>query len=217
MHFLFKPDKEKRFKFSILAHSHYVFFKRISFCFIASAKDLSNPPSQGQIMTAKNKLLLYSLFLSILILLYAPKGKADELTLATLSTDVTPDTYALVVDVDAETDVLKSFFIDSFSEGKRFNRDALTIDAFAREGIKVKNNLARIETENFLPDQGGMITIDAVYNILTGKRKSYELHLARDKTNWHLFSHGKIISKIHAISNKVPIVGVVGAKDLVMQ
>jgi len=168
-------------------------------------------------MTAKNKLLLYSLFLSILILLYAPKGKADELTLATLSTDVTPDTYALVVDVDAETDVLKSFFIDSFSEGKRFNRDALTIDAFAREGIKVKNNLARIETENFLPDQGGMITIDAVYNILTGKRKSYELHLARDKTNWHLFSHGKIISKIHAISNKVPIVGVVGAKDLVMQ
>jgi len=47
MHFLFKPDKEKRFKFSILAHSDYVFFKRNSFCFIASAKDLSNPPSQG--------------------------------------------------------------------------------------------------------------------------------------------------------------------------
>lgn len=168
-------------------------------------------------MTAKNKLLLYSLFLSILILLYAPKGKADELTLATLSTDVTTDTYSLVVDVDCESQILKSFFVDSFAEGKRFNRDALSIDAFARDGIKVKNNLAKIEAENFLPDQGGMITIDAVYNILTGKRKSYELHLAKDKTAWHLFSHGKMISKIHAVSNKVPIVGVVGAKDLLMQ
>ena len=168
-------------------------------------------------MTAKNKLLLYSLFLSILILLYAPKGKADELTLATLSTDVTPDTYALVVDVNEETQSLKSFFIDTFVEGKKSNREALTIDAFARDGIKVRNNLARIEAENFLPDQGGLITIDAVYNILTGKRKSYELQLAKDKVDWHLFSHGKIISKIHAVSNKVPIVGVVGAKDLLMQ
>jgi hypothetical protein len=176
--------------------------------------------AQGLIMTANNKLLLYSLFLSILILLYAPKGKADEFILATISTDVSRDTYALVVDVDNETQLLKSFFIDNFTEGKKTKRDILAMDEFIKKGLNVKN-FAKIESDNFLPDQGGIITIDAVYNILTGKRKSYELQLAKenanDKMTWRLFSKGKAISKIIAHANRVPVIGVVGARELIMQ
>ncbi len=168
-------------------------------------------------MTAKNKLLLYSLFFSILILFYAPKGKSEELTLATISTDANSDTFALVVDVNDETEDLKSVFIDTFQSGSRSKRDALSIDTFMKEGLKIKNNLAKIEAENFLPDQGGLITINALYNALTGKRKTYELNLAKDKTSWHLFLKGKIIRKIFARANKIPIVGIVGAKELVMQ
>lgn len=168
-------------------------------------------------MTAKNKLLLYSLFLSILILLYAPKGHTEELTLAVMSTDVNEETFSLVVDVEEKTETLKSFFIDSFSNGARMNRDALSIETFMKDGLSVKNNLAKIEADNFYPDQGGLITIDAVYNALTGKRKSYELQLAKDKTSWHLFSKGRIITKIFARANSVPVVGVVGAKELIMQ
>lgn len=168
-------------------------------------------------MTAKNKLLLYSLFLSLLILFYAPKGHTSELTLAVMSTDVNEDTFSLVIDVEEKTENLKSFYIDSFSGGARVNRDALSIETFMKEGLSVKNNLAKIEADNFFPDQGGMITIDAVYNALTGKRKIYELQLAKDKTSWHLFSRGKIITRIFARANRVPIVGVVGAKELIMQ
>lgn len=172
-------------------------------------------------MTANNKLLLYSLFLSILILMYVPKGKADELTLANLSTDVNSDTYALVVDVNNDTQSLKSFYIDSFSEGKRTKRDALPIEDFIKKGLTLPNNarfsVARIESENFQADQGGMIIIDAVYNFLTGKRKQYELQIAKDQTTWRLFSTGKVITKIFARANRVPIAGIVGAKELIMQ
>lgn len=172
-------------------------------------------------MTANNKLLLYSLFLSILILMWAPKGKADEIMLATIATDVDSDTYAIVVDVDNDSQVLKSFFIDNFTGGKKVKRDALPIETFVKEGLSVKNNspitFAKIESENFLPDLGGPIRIDALYNALTGRRKQYELELAKDKSTWRLFSHGKIITKIFAQANRVPVIGVVGAKDLIMQ
>lgn len=168
-------------------------------------------------MTANNKLLLYSLFLSILILMYVPKGKADEFVLASISTDVSSDTYALVVDVDNESQTLKSFFIDNFTDGKKTKRDTLAMDEFMKRGLNVKN-FAKIQSENFLPDQGGLITIDALYNILTGKRKSYELELAKENnSNWRLYSNGKAISKIIAHANRVPIIGIVGARELVMQ
>lgn len=172
-------------------------------------------------MTANNKLLLYSLFLSVLILIFAPKGKAEEVTLANLSTDVNSDTYSLVVDVDENSQNLKSFYIDSFSNGNKSNRDALTIEAFIKKGFKVTNNtpitFAQIESDNFQADQGGMITIDALYNILNGKRKRYELQIAKDKTTWRLFNNGKIVTKILAIANRVPLAGVVGARELIMQ
>ncbi len=177
--------------------------------------------SKGRIMSANNKLLFLSLLIALFILSWAPRSKASEQILATVTTDIDSDYYKLIVDTSDETQTLKTFFIDNFSNSKLTKRDSLEIKSFIKEGIvfnkKGKRTFAKITPENFDVEQGGMITIDILYNIITGKRRSYELHLAKDKESWKLFSHGKIINKILAHANKVPLIGVVGAKELVMR
>lgn len=170
-------------------------------------------------MLTKKKLLLVSFMISSSIFLSVSNSKASEQVLATLSTDVTSDSYQLIVDCNDDAQTLKSFFIDTYSDGKLAKRDALPMDAFIKDGIKVNNkyNFAKISSQNFDQEQGGMIIIEALYNILTGKRKSYEMQLAKDKIGWKLFSNGHAINQIIAHANRVPVIGIVGAKDLVMK
>lgn len=172
-------------------------------------------------MTANNKLLLFSLFISVFILMYAPRGRAAEQILATITTSVGSDSYQLVVDYNDEDQSLTNFFIDNFTDGHLTKRDALSMNTFIKEGIAFNNkgtyNFARIVPENFDKDQGGMIVIDALYNIITGKRKSYEMQLAKDNNGWSLFNKGHSIKEIYAEANKLPLIGVVGAKDLIMK
>jgi hypothetical protein len=168
-------------------------------------------------MVSKNKLLLLSFCLSTLILVIAPrKSQAAEQLLATVSTDVTTDVYHLVVDTNEDTQTLKAIYVDNVEGTNLKKRDSITIDSFVKEGAHF-NNFAKIETNNFDDQQGGVIIIDAVYNILTGKRKSYDMQLAKDKTGWKLFKEGTPITQIIAHANKLPLIGVVGAKDLTMK
>lgn len=178
-------------------------------------------------MSANNKLLFISLLIALFILSWAPRSKAaeeskvSEETLATITTDLDSDYYKLIVGIDNDNQALKTFFVDNFSRGKLTKRDTMAINVFIRDGItfnkKGRITFAKIVPENFDEDQGGMVTIDALYNILTGRIKSYELQLAKDKEGWKLFTHGKVIKQIIAHANKVPFLGVVGAKDLVMK
>ncbi len=167
-------------------------------------------------MSVKNKLLSFSFLLSFLLFLCAPKTNAAEFILATVKTDVDNNTYNLVVDANDETNSLTAFFIDSYSNGKLDHRDALAMNTFIQEGFRFKN-FAKISTSNFNEDLGGMITIETLSNILTGRRKSYEMHLAKDKSDWGFFKDGRKISEILAVANKVPIFGIVGAKELIMK
>jgi hypothetical protein len=154
-------------------------------------------------------------------LIFINVSKASEQILATISTDVQADSYQLIVNTDEDKQLLTAFYIDNFSSGQFSSRDELSIKTFIKEGIKLphkgKINFAQIIGENFDEEQGGVIVIDTLYNILTGRRKSYELHIAKDKSGWKLFRAGKIITQIKALANKVPLIGVVGAKDLVMK
>ncbi|MDD4972773.1 MAG: hypothetical protein PHY93_00400 [Bacteriovorax sp.] len=170
-------------------------------------------------MLNSNKLMALAFCLSTII--FVNVSKASEQILATISTDAQSDSFQLAVNSDEENQTLTSFYIDNFSSGQFLGRDELSMKTFIKEGIdlphKGKINFAKIIGENFDEEQGGVIVIDTLYNILTGKRKSYELHLAKDKSGWKLFKAGQIITQIKALANKVPLVGVVGAKDLVMK
>ena len=170
-------------------------------------------------MINSKKLLAMAFCLSTLI--YINTSKASEKLLTNIATDVLTDSYQLIVDLNEDDQTLKAFYIDNFTQGQFTNRDELSIKTFIEEGIilphKAKLTFAKISGENFDEEKGGMIIIDTLYNALTGKRKSYELQMAQDKTGWGLFYKGKAISKILAVANKLPIIGVVGARELTMK
>lgn len=170
-------------------------------------------------MVNSKKLLALSFFISICI--FVSVGKAADQMLATVTTDADSLSYQLSVSYSDKDQVLTSFFISNFANGSFTNRDELPIKTFIKEGINMgvhgRVTFVKINGENFDEEQGGVIIIDAVFNLLTGKRKSYEMQLAKDQTGWKLFSEGKPITKILGKSNRVPMIGVVGAKELVMK
>lgn len=169
-------------------------------------------------MLNSKKLLALAFCLSTVI--YVNASKASEHILASISTNVQKDSYHLIVDINEEDQTLKTFYIDNFSNNQFVNRDELSIKTFIKEGIKLPHNgkitFVKITGENFDQEKGGIIVLDTLYNIITAKRKSYELQLAQDKSGWKLFYKGNAISKILAIVNKLPIIGIVGARDLSM-
>jgi len=164
---------------------------------------------------------LFAISLLISLTIFSTVTKASEQILATISTDVNSDHYQFVVEVDQEARMLKAFYIDNFIVGENRSRDALPIESFLNEGIILPKNgnrvFATINAQNFDRGLGGVIIINALYNAVTGKRKSYEFDLAQDQSGWKLFYKGKAISKIRAIAHKLPLVGVVGAKELSME
>ena len=170
-------------------------------------------------MISKNTILAISFCLSIGI--FDSTLKASEDIIATITTNVDSESWQLIVEHNEETRSLEAFYIDNFTPGKEANRDTLSMDQFINDGLnlpqKSPRSFARINGQNFDRNQGGMVIIDTLYNAITGKRKSYELHLARDNKGWKLFYQGKAISKIVAMANKLPLVGIVGAKDLSME
>lgn len=170
-------------------------------------------------MLNSNKLMALAFCLSTLI--YVNVSKASEQILATITTDTMSDSYQLIVDSNEEERTLNAFYIDNFSNAQFSSRDELSMKTFVKEGITLPHRgkiaFAQINGQNFDDALGGVIVIDSLYNVLTGKRKSYELQLAQDKTGWKLFYKGKAITKIMAIANKLPIIGVVGARDLSMK
>ncbi|MBC7537302.1 MAG: hypothetical protein H7281_00655 [Bacteriovorax sp.] len=170
-------------------------------------------------MINSKKLMALAFCLSTLI--FVNVSKASEQILADITTDVLNDSYRLIVDTNEEERTLTAFYIDNFSNGQFTNRDILAMKTFVKEGIKLPHKgkilFAKITGENFNEMQGGMINIDSLYNVITGKRKSYELQLAQSKTGWSLFYNSKPITKIMAVANKLPLVGVIGARELFMK
>lgn len=169
-------------------------------------------------MMPKNYLLIFSLIISFSI--FTSVSKAHEHVLANITTDVNTDSYKFIVDVDEFQHLLQSFYIDTYVSGQLTKRDTLPMDHFINRGLTLPKNskyeFVKMEGQNFDQTLGGLLVIDAVYNILTGKRRAYELQLAQDKSGWRLFYKGRAISSIIALAHKIPIVGIVGAKDLSM-
>jgi hypothetical protein len=170
------------------------------------------------VITSK-KLLAMSFFISIVIF-FSTSHAADQI-LATVTSDTSPKSYQLEVATNDQDQVLTSFFISNFSDGNLYKKDELPINIFIKNGIKLGAishfTLAKISCSNFDQEQGGMIIIDALYNALTGKRKRYELFLAKDVLGWKLFHDGHAITQIIAKSHKIPLFGVVGTEDLIMK
>lgn len=156
-----------------------------------------------------------------MFLLFLNSSFATEKLLANITSDVLSDYYHLSVNINDENQNLNMFYFDTYVNDTFNKRDEITINDFIKQGIRIPANgkivVVRISGYNFDEEQGGMLILNTLANILSGRRKTYELHLARDIDQWALYKNGKTITKIKVMANRIPIVGVVGIKDLMME
>ena len=165
--------------------------------------------------------VLFIISLLTLTNLFISAVSATEKTLATLSNDENKNTYLLIVDSDKDNQAIKTFYKDVYSNGKRITREVLDYNILINKGLILEQRdkyvILKLKSFNFDKEQGGIITIDTLYNGANGLRKSYDIQMAKTKTDWALINEGKIVNKIFIQTNKVMLLGSVGIKNLVMK
>lgn len=156
-----------------------------------------------------------------MVALIPARGFSLETTLSVTDNDENSEIYSLVVVVDDKTQILKTLYKDTFINSKRAKRQMLNpLDMKTSAGMIIEEqdnyNVINLKSDNFSYDQGGKITIDILYNGITGERKSADVNLARDKTGWKLFRKNIPVSKFHVKVNRV-MGSTVGIKTILMQ
>ena len=145
---------------------------------------------------------------------------AREIILATITRDDSQSISQLVINTSDDDRVINEIYKDDFHGTTKISRDQFDIEQFSKTGIvlekKDKYNILILKSENFDQEQGGMVTIDSLYNGVNGKRKQYQLNLAKGKSGWGLDQDGKEIKNFHIQINKIVIVGTVGIKNIKM-
>lgn len=165
------------------------------------------------------------IYIMIFLLLFGLSSNvlfAREETLSTTDNDDNNEVYHLIVNVDESTQALTDLYKDTYISGKKIRRDHLNpLELKSKEGVILEKrdhyNVLNLKCENLDLDRGGRITIDSLYNGITGERKQEDVELAKDKDSWRLFKGKKVISKFHVRVNKVILIGTVGIKTIVIE
>jgi hypothetical protein len=162
-----------------------------------------------------------SLLFSLLFTIAHTNLYASEQTLATISNDDSSNTYQLIVDSTEDDRAIKTFYKDVFQNGKKISRDTLDYHVLDSNGMILEQRkqyiVMKLKSDNFDKEQGGVITVDTLYNGASGDRKSYEISMAKDENGWVLMNQGKVVKDIAIQTNKVLFLGTVGIKNLIMK
>jgi hypothetical protein len=146
--------------------------------------------------------------------------QAKEEILAVITNDENHDVMNLVASSDDVTQSLKSFYKDDYANGQKTERELLPTKELLKEGVildkRGDRTVINLKSDNFDFEQGGTITIDTLYNGVTGERKQYEIEIAKDGNNWKLFNKDNIVSKLHIEVNKKAFIGTIGVKNIRM-
>lgn len=145
-------------------------------------------------------------------------ARANEQTIATITTDSGLKTYKLVIDSNDGRGI-KNFYKDVYENGSKVKREILNASAL-KTGVTLEQRdkyvVMSLRSDNFDLEQGGQVTVDTLYNGATGERRGYDLQIAQNSKGWAIFKHNKTISRINIQTNKVMIIGDVGIKNLIM-
>lgn len=171
----------------------------------------------GRKMKVSTSLLMFA------TLLLSGKVLAREEIIATITNDENKQVYTFVAETNEATDSIKSFFKDNYSSaGKKINRELLASEKLTTGGLILEkrgdHEVLKLESNNFDLDQGGIVTINTLFNGVNGQRKEYDLQLAKAHDGeWRLFKGSKIITKLHIVVNKKFVIGNVGVKEIQMK
>lgn len=154
-------------------------------------------------------------------LVFSGRVLAKEETIATITNDENKEVYTFVAQTDDETDTIKAFYKDDFLNGKKIEREILSTDGLLSSGLVLEkrgeHEVIALKSNNFDMEQGGIVTIDTLFNGVNGQRKEYDLQLAKSKSGWKLFKGKQVISKLHIVVNKKFLLGAVGVKEIQMK
>lgn len=156
-------------------------------------------------------------------LLLSGKILAREEVIATITNDENKQVYTFVADTNSETDSIRAFYKDNYSaSGKKIDRELMASEKLTEGGLVLEkrgdHEVLKLNSENFDLDQGGIVTIDTLYNGVNGQRKEYDLQLAKATDGeWRLFKGAKIVTKLHIVVNKKFMLGAVGVKEIQME
>lgn len=158
----------------------------------------------------------FSFFLSFSLL-------AKETVLSIVTNDEETSVYKLIAQTDEDDRIIQNIYRDEYVNGKLLERLVLDLKAINTDGMVIKEDkvrkliILRLVADNFDFERGGIVTMDTLYNGITGVHKLYEFEIVKDRSGYILLKDKKIVNKMHMVSNRLPIVGAVGVADVLVQ
>ncbi|MGZ3787191.1 MAG: hypothetical protein ACXVLQ_01640 [Bacteriovorax sp.] len=163
----------------------------------------------------------YLLILAGSSILFSAQVFAKEEVLAIITNDDNKDVFTFVANADDTGQSLKGFFKDDYVDGKKIEREVLPTKDLSKNGLVLDKRkdltIINLKSDNFDYQRGGTVTIDTLYNGVTGERKQYEVEIAKDQNGWKLFNKKNVVSKLHIEVNKKAMIGAVGVKNIRME
>lgn len=122
----------------------------------------------------------------------------------------------MFIEVDAQNNISafgkKVFRNGILTERKKFPGD-LSYSGIVLRRSKSKD-LIILKSLNYDNKNGGSLEIDYLYNAISRERRVFVIELDRTSDSWQVSKSGRIIKKLHMVSNKVPLFGTVGIRRI---
>jgi hypothetical protein len=167
-----------------------------------------------------NKLSLAIIFLCCSFFI-GTKAFSREEVLAVITNDENYDVCKFIASTNDETQDLKTFYKDNYSNGNQVGREVLPTALLAMDGVVLdkrgEHTVINLKSDNFDFENGGNVTIDTLYNGVTGERRQYSIELVHGFDGWKLLNQNNVISKLHIEVNKKMFIGTVGVKNIRME
>jgi hypothetical protein len=145
---------------------------------------------------------------------------AKETVLSIVTNDEEISVYKLIAQTDQDDRMIKNIFRDEYVKGSLVERRTLDLNAINSDGMVIKEDKVRkmvilkLVSDNFDFERGGVVTMDTLYNGITGVHKFYEFEILKDRLGFILLKDKKTVTKMHMVSNRLPVVGAVGVADV---
>lgn len=155
------------------------------------------------------------------LLIFLPALSASEQNVATITNDDNPNVVKFILDVDEQTHSVVNFYKETYLKSNLILRERLEPKSLEGQGIVLEERDNRIvlalKSLSFNEIYGGELIIDTLYNGTIGERKNYNIELVREDDKWSLVSEGRKVNQLFIETNKLPIIGVVGIKNIQMK
>lgn len=161
--------------------------------------------------------ILISLF--VFVLFSITNLEASTFNIVEITRDDSSLTYRLIVDSEDES-IIDQVRKETHLNGKLINNEILNPNEL-KKGIVLEEQrgfqVLVLRSSNFDMVHGGSVQVDTLYSGVTGERRSTYFDLAKHENGWALFYRNRIVKRLEIRVNRVPILGVVGIKELIIK